>query len=135
MDLCDAAEDLIRREAVPGWLTAEQRSWNMAAIRSSGTSPEARLLAAVKLAVPRRKIGERLPELPGKPDFYLAGLRPAIFADGCFWHGCPDHGRTPDDNRSYWEPKLARNRVRDREANAVKWDRRSSRGEHLPARL
>ena len=101
---------------MPDWLTAEQRSRNMAAIRSSGTSPEARLLAALKVTFPRRKIIERPRELPGKPDFYLPGFRLAIFADGCFWHGCPVHGRTPDDNQSYWVPKLARNKARDREA-------------------
>ncbi len=104
---------------MPDWLTAEQRSRNMAAIRPSGTSPEARLSAALKLTFSRRKIVERALELPGKPDFYFPGFRLAIFADGCFWHGCPEHGRMPDDNRSYWEPKLARNQARDREADGA----------------
>lgn len=98
------------------WLTPEQRSRNMAAIRSSGTSPEERLGASLRLRFPRRKIIERPRDLPGKPDFYVPGLRLAIFADGCFWHGCPVHGRMPEDNRDYWEPKLARNKARDREA-------------------
>lgn len=102
---------------MPDWLTPEQRSRNMAAIRSSGTSPEDRLLAALRVAFPRRKVVEGPREVPGRPDFYLPGLRLAIFADGCFWHGCPEHGRTPDDNRSYWEPKLARNRARDLEVD------------------
>jgi len=98
------------------WLTREQRARNMAAIRSSGTTPERRLGVALKTLFPRRRIVERSPKLPGRPDFYLPGLKLAIFADGCFWHSCPEHGRVPGDNRDYWEPKLARNAARDREA-------------------
>jgi DNA mismatch endonuclease (patch repair protein) len=47
----------------------------------------------------------------------MPGSRLAIFADGCFWHGCPKHGRTPDDNADYWVPKLARNIARAREVS------------------
>ena len=97
------------------WLTREQRSRNMAAIRSSGTSPERRLGTALRLLFPRRRLVQQ-PGLPGRPDYYLPGLRLAIFADGCFWHRCPEHGRMPEDNRGYWEPKLARNAARDQMA-------------------
>jgi DNA mismatch endonuclease (patch repair protein) len=37
----------------------------------------------------------------------------AILIDGCFWHGCPEHGTMPKHNRNYWEPKIAGNRERD----------------------
>jgi DNA mismatch endonuclease (patch repair protein) len=98
------------------WLTPEQRSRNMAAIRSAGTSAERRLAAVLRTLFPRRRIIERTKDLPGRPDFYLPGLKLAIFADGCFWHGCPKHGRLPGDNPDYWRPKLARNAARDRAA-------------------
>lgn len=88
----------------------------MSAIRSGGTRPERVLGDLLRQTFPRRKIVERPAHLPGKPDYYLPGLRLAIFADGCFWHGCPKHGRTPGDNAAYWGPKLERNRKRDREA-------------------
>jgi DNA mismatch endonuclease (patch repair protein) len=42
-------------------------------------------------------------------------LKLAVFVDGCFWHGCPKHGREPGTNADYWVPKLSRNRMRDRE--------------------
>ncbi|MGA7087463.1 MAG: very short patch repair endonuclease [Candidatus Dormiibacterota bacterium] len=100
---------------MPDWLTPEQRSRNMAAIRSSGTMPETQLRAVLRAAFPRRHLRER-PRLPGHPDFYLPGLRLAIFADGCFWHGCPIHGHIPDDNRDYWGPKLSRTAERDEAA-------------------
>jgi DNA mismatch endonuclease (patch repair protein) len=38
-----------------------------------------------------------------------------VFVDGCYWHGCPEHGqRRPGANYSYWGPKIARNIERDR---------------------
>lgn len=95
------------------WLTKDQRSRNMAAIRSKGTKPEVRLGSLLREVLPRHKIVEH-PPLPGKPDFLVPSLKLVLFADGCFWHGCPKHGRVPQDNRDYWEPKLKRNSARDR---------------------
>lgn len=94
------------------WLTKEQRSRNMAAIRSKGTKPEEKLGTLLHNMFPRRKIVPH-PQVHGKPDYAIPSLRLLIFADGCYWHGCPKHGRIPDDNRDYWEPKLARNKQRD----------------------
>ena len=51
----------------------------------------------------------------GKPDIVVPTLSVAIFADGCFFHQCPVHGRIPETNRRYWEPKLAGNVRRDKE--------------------
>jgi DNA mismatch endonuclease (patch repair protein) len=42
-----------------------------------------------------------------------------IFVDGCFWHGCPIHARTPNANGSYWKPKIARNAQRDQDNDAM----------------
>src|ERR1700694_487747 len=41
------------------WLTKEQRSRNMSAIRSQGTAPEERLKHALRLNFPRRRIMQR----------------------------------------------------------------------------
>jgi len=49
-----------------------------------------------------------------KPDFVFKSKRVAVFIDGCFWHGCPIHGRTPAANREFWLNKLRVNRARDR---------------------
>jgi len=98
---------------VADWLTHEQRSRNMSAIRSRGSKPEIALGVLLHELLPRRRIVEH-PDLPGKPDYFLPGLKLAVFMDGCFWHGCPVHGRTPEDNAAYWVPKLERNRRRDR---------------------
>jgi len=48
-----------------------------------------------------------------RADIVFTRVRLAIFVDGCFWHGCPQHGLTPKSNCDYWIPKLAGNRKRD----------------------
>jgi DNA mismatch endonuclease, patch repair protein len=42
--------------------------------------------------------------------------------DGCFWHGCPRHGRnTPFNgpNADLWHAKMLRNRERDERSSAL----------------
>jgi DNA mismatch endonuclease, patch repair protein len=38
----------------------------------------------------------------------------AVFVDGCFWHGCPEHGTAPKANAKWWQEKIAANIARDR---------------------
>lgn len=52
--------------------------------------------------------------LPGTPDLVFVGPKLAVFIDGCFWHGCPEHYRPPQANVAYWQLKLTRNQERDR---------------------
>jgi DNA mismatch endonuclease, patch repair protein len=47
-------------------------------------------------------------------DVVFPRKRVAVFVDGCYWHGCPQHGRMPTRNADYWQAKIARNRDRDR---------------------
>ena len=54
----------------------------------------------------------------GKPDFAHRGAMVAIFLDGCFFHGCPEHYREPEANATFWSAKVARNRERDIEVTA-----------------
>ena len=43
----------------------------------------------------------------------------AVFVDGCFWHGCPTHGRREfrGPNAQNWADKIRRNRDRDARAS------------------
>ena len=94
-------------------LTREKRSKIMASIRSRGNeSTELRfatLLRGARIAGWRRHL-----PLPGRPDFAFRRARVAVFIDGCFWHSCPRCSSAPKQNKSYWGPKLERNRQRDR---------------------
>lgn len=94
----------------------DKRSQIMSRIRSTGTTPEALLYQIVRLSLGHRwRIRRNARDLPGQPDIVVPTLSLTIFADGCFFHQCPDHGRIPDTNRSYWETKLAGNVRRDAE--------------------
>jgi DNA mismatch endonuclease, patch repair protein len=46
----------------------------------------------------------------------------AVFLDGCFWHGCPEHGTRPHSNTAWWDAKLHRNAERDGETDRVLWE-------------
>jgi len=52
-------------------------------------------------------------------DLVFGPARVAVFVDGCFWHGCPEHGTWPKNNADYWRTKIETNRRRDANTDAV----------------
>ena len=66
-----------------------------------------------------RKHPKVLPGLRCRPDLAFPTEQIAVFVDGCFWHGCPEHGTTPKTNSAYWQEKFERNRVRDTRNDAA----------------
>lgn len=66
-----------------------------------------------------------LPIKPGparavRPDIVFTRVKLAVFIDGCFWHGCPVHGRRETiENAHYWRPKIAGNIERDARHRAL----------------
>lgn len=52
-----------------------------------------------------------------RADLTFVGARVAVFVDGCFWHGCAEHGTAPKANAGWWADKLARNQSRDRDTD------------------
>jgi DNA mismatch endonuclease (patch repair protein) len=52
-------------------------------------------------------------DLRVRADLLFTKARVAVFIDGCFWHGCPDHFIPPKNNAEWWATKIARNRERD----------------------
>ena len=89
----------------------------MASIRSFNTGPELALRRALHAAGVR---GWRchVKGLPGRPDIAFTRWRVAIFIDGAYWHGHPDHF-TPGRAGTYWDAKMARTRQRDQIASTA----------------
>lgn len=87
----------------------------MSTQRSENTGPELALRRVLHRAGLRYRIHvQPLPSLRRKADVVFPKARVAVFVDGCFWHGCPDHGRRRHDvNSWYWPSKIERNRQRD----------------------
>jgi DNA mismatch endonuclease (patch repair protein) len=52
-----------------------------------------------------------------RADLLFSSARVAVFVDGCFWHGCPDHGTQPKSNAAWWAEKIRSNVKRDRDTD------------------
>ncbi|MDB6167935.1 MAG: mismatch repair protein Vsr [Verrucomicrobia bacterium] len=93
--------------------TPEKRSLVMAAIRSRGN--KATEIRLIKVMQAHGITGwRRHHALFGRPDFVFPRARVAVFVDGCFWHGCPRHFKSPAARADFWSQKIGRNRARDR---------------------
>src|SRR5689334_14783308 len=44
-----------------------------------------------------------------RADITFTSRRIAVFVDGCYWHGCPEHFKQPRANAQWWAEKIARN--------------------------
>jgi len=89
----------------------------MSGLRTAGTGPE----LALRWELHRRGLRYRVnvKNLSGRPDIALTRARVAVFVDGCFWHGCPEHAVAPKANAEWWRVKLDANVARDRRNDAV----------------
>ncbi|MPY92267.1 MAG: DNA mismatch endonuclease Vsr [Acidimicrobiia bacterium] len=89
--------------------------------RSRDTAAEVALRRLLHSRGLRYRVHQRpLPELRRIADLVFRPARVAVFVDGCFWHGCPDHGqREYRVNTWYWPEKIERNRRRDAETTTL----------------
>lgn len=96
--------------------TPEKRSNVMSRVKGRGN--QATEIALIRIFREHGVVGwRRGVRLFGRPDFVFREPRIALFVDGCFWHGCPQHGSFPQTNREFWRRKLERNKKRDRLVN------------------
>lgn len=95
-------------------LTPEERSKNMAAIRSKNTKPE--ILMRKWLFSKGFRFRVNVTYIPGHPDIFLRKYNTAMFVHGCFWHrheGCK-YAYIPKSRLDFWEYKFQKNIERDR---------------------
>lgn len=86
----------------------------MQANRSRDTRPELALRRAVHALGLRYRVATRpIPTLRRTADLVFPRQKVAVFLDGCFWHGCPEHHTKAARNSDYWQAKVRRNRERD----------------------
>lgn len=90
----------------------------MVANRSRDTKPELVVRSSVHRRGLRFRVATRpLPELRRTADLVFRPARVAVFIDGCFWHGCPEHYTEPKRNRDFWTAKIDGNIQRDADTN------------------
>lgn len=102
-------------ERTDSWALNPGRRKNMQANRRRDTQPELRVRSLLHSAGLRYRVdAPPLSTLRSRADVVFARSRVAVFIDGCYWHGCPEHYRVPRVNTNYWAPKIEGNRERDR---------------------
>lgn len=100
------------------WASSEAVRAVMKANRSRDTRPELALRSAVHALGLRYRVDVRpLPKLRRTADLVFPRPKIAVFLDGCFWHGCPEHFRASKINQSFWTEKIDGNRNRDRDTD------------------
>ena len=92
----------------------------MSTLARQDTAPE----IALRRALHSRGLRYRVQlQTPGnrrrRIDIAFTRAKVAVFVDGCYWHGCPDHGTRPVTNREWWDWKIKRNRDRDADTNRL----------------
>lgn len=56
---------------------------------------------------------EPLAGMRRRADVVFPRAKVAVYLDGCFWHGCPEHGTRSKANAAWWAAKIDANRRRD----------------------
>lgn len=111
-------------EVVSSWASTPAIRKTMLGNRSRDTAPELLVRQAVHAMGLRYRVAYRPePALRRTADLVFTRARVAVFIDGCYWHGCPEHYIEPKRNVDYWRPKIARNRARDEETTAALTER------------
>ena len=81
---------------------------------SRDTKPEVLLRSILHGNGFRFRLHQRpVKDLPRQADIVFRRARVAVFVDGCFWHGCPQHASWPKNNAEWWRRKIEANRLRD----------------------
>lgn len=102
------------------WVSTS-RSKSLSGRRSKDTEPEIRLRQALHAAGARFRLHRKIAR-GCTPDIVLPGRRVAVFVDGDFWHGCPEHfpNRAANGpNASLWQAKFTAVAERDARATAL----------------
>lgn len=90
----------------------------MKRVRQKNTSGESALRREVYALGLRYRLQVAISKKPRRvADLAFLGPRVAVFVDGCFWHGCPEHATWPKRNSEFWRAKILANRERDRDTD------------------
>ena len=89
-------------------------SRRMRRVRQKDTAAETALRKALYARGLRYRVQVPVLQKPRRvADIVFLGPRVAVFVDGCFWHGCPEHATWPRSNADFWRAKIVANQKRD----------------------
>lgn len=111
---------LVGEDTAGSWASSPATRASMRSNRSRDTKPELRLRSLLHRAGLRYRVSAKpLPHLRRTADVVFTKARVAVFVDGCYWHGCPEHGSIPATNRDFWSRKIEGNIRRDKETDRL----------------
>lgn len=137
--ICEVSADARRQNLTEAWRKASERGLlvdqslppqstassikvraSMRGNRHRDTQPELQLRSMLHRRGLRYLVDARpIAEVPRRADLVFPGCQVAVFVDGCYWHGCPDHYRPATRNADFWRNKIDGNRARDNNTNNV----------------
>ncbi|MEV7222437.1 very short patch repair endonuclease [Streptomyces sp. NPDC093681] len=83
---------------------------------SRDTAPEIAVRRLLHASGMRYRVNVPVPGMARRTiDIAFPRAKVAVFLDGCFWHGCPQHATQPKSNAEWWRTKLDKNMSRDAE--------------------
>lgn len=92
---------------------------SMRSNKGRDTRPELAIRRRVHAAGLRYRVSARpLAGFRRTADLVFTRIKVAVFVDGCFWHGCPEHHTKAVTNAGYWAEKVRLNRARDADTDA-----------------
>ncbi|MFD0151637.1 very short patch repair endonuclease [Streptomyces sp. NPDC055721] len=99
--------------------TTPSTSSRMSRQRSRDTDTEMALRRLLHASGLRYRVHRRpLTGVRREADIVFGPTKVAVFVDGCFWHGCPEHATWPKRNAEFWREKIEKNRARDANTDA-----------------
>jgi DNA mismatch endonuclease, patch repair protein len=100
------------------WASSAANRKSMQGNRSRDTAPELAIRRLLHAAGLRYRVDRRpLNGVRRRADIVFGPAKVAVFVDGCYWHGCPEHYVPPKTNPNYWSPKISGNVARDRDTD------------------
>lgn len=122
----------VSRRAAPS--TAEA-SHCMQRVRQQNTTAEAAVRRELYACGLRYRVQVPVLTKPRRvADVAFSQLRVAVFIDGCFWHGCPEHATWPKANADFWRSKILANKERDLDTDRRLSGRRLGGGSSMDSR-
>ncbi|WP_264028983.1 very short patch repair endonuclease [Cellulosimicrobium sp. SH8] len=92
----------------------------MSASKRRDTAPEMALRRELHARGLRYRVAYPVPGHRRRTiDVAFTRVKVAVFVDGCYWHGCPQHGTRPRSNSDWWSAKFAANQSRDRDTDRL----------------
>ena len=98
--------------------SSEVASRRMKSVGQRNTAAEMEIRCRLHAKGLRYRVDHLVSKKPRRTaDMAFTKAHVAVFIDGCFWHGCAEHGTSSKSNAKFWREKIETNQKRDVDTN------------------